>query len=182
MKPPNDHGFGRLVGTRRQRRAYIDQANPEAVTEIEGLQLLRGHVGLPAAATHSGDGGRHTARERVMAKRRASALSAPQPEAKLVASAPAETKYCTGCQTHHPRSAFLVSRFTPDRLTDNCLAAIRRIAERDRLARERRLQELEAKRSQATNGRRVGLKRSAPAKRARARGRGRGKNDATDEY
>ena len=118
-----------------------------------------------------------------MAKRRASALlNAKSEAAKLVAPASAETKYCTGCETHHPRSAFLPSRFTSDQLTDKCLAAIRRIAERDRLARERRLQELEAKRSQATNGRRVGLKRSAPAKRARARGRGRGKNDATDEY
>jgi integrase len=40
-RPPNDHGFGRLVGTRRQRRAYIDQANPEAVTEIEGTARRR---------------------------------------------------------------------------------------------------------------------------------------------
>jgi hypothetical protein len=79
-----------------------------------------------------------------MAKRRASALSAAQPEVKLVAPASAETKYCTGCETHHPRSAFLPSRFTTDQLTDNCLAAIRRTAERDRLAREKRLAEIEA--------------------------------------
>ena len=85
-----------------------------------------------------------------MAKRRASALLNAKSEAKLVAPALAEIKYCTDCQTHHPRSAFLVSCFTPDQLTDKCLASIRRIAERDRLARERRLQELEAKRSPAT--------------------------------
>src|SRR5439155_1861083 len=66
-------------------------------------------------------------------------------EPKLTAPASAETKYCTGCQTHHSRSAFLVSRFTPDGLTDSCLAAIRRTAERDRLAREKRLAELQSK-------------------------------------
>ena len=63
--------------------------------------------------------------------------------------ASAEKKYCTGCHTDHPRGAFLVSVFTPDQLTDSCLVAIRQTAERDRLARERQLQELEAKRSPA---------------------------------
>jgi hypothetical protein len=79
-----------------------------------------------------------------MAKRRASALSIAQPEAKLVASAPAETKYCAGCLTHAAHS-----RFTSDQLTDSCREAIWRTAVRDCLARERRLQELEATRSTA---------------------------------
>jgi hypothetical protein len=81
-----------------------------------------------------------------MAKRRASALSIAQPEAKITAPATAiQSKFCVGCQTQHQLSAFLPSRFTVDGLTDKCPGSIRKAAERDRLAREKRQQELEAK-------------------------------------
>jgi hypothetical protein len=57
----------------------------------------------------------------------------------------ARTKLCTGCNEHHPLEAFLSSAFTPDKLTDKCLPAIRRAAQQDREARERRLAEVQAK-------------------------------------
>jgi hypothetical protein len=79
-----------------------------------------------------------------MAKRRRASTLRKEPEAKIVEPAPAE-KYCTGCQAHHPLSAFLNSAFTRDKLTDSCRNAIWRTAKRDREAREKRLAELEAK-------------------------------------
>jgi hypothetical protein len=81
------------------------------------------------------------------ARCRAAALAIDEP--KIIAPAPVE-KWCGGCNAHHPVTAFVRSNFTADGLTDNCLASIRRTAERDRLAREKRLAELEAETSPAT--------------------------------
>jgi hypothetical protein len=53
-------------------------------------------------------------------------------------------KYCSGCASHHEISAFLPSQFTSDGWTDVCLASIRHAAQRDREARERRLEEAKA--------------------------------------
>ena len=80
------------------------------------------------------------------AKRRAAALAIDKP--KIIAPASVE-KWCGDCNTHHPVAAFLRSSFTADGLNDICLASVRRTAERNRLTREMRLQELEAKRSPA---------------------------------
>jgi hypothetical protein len=75
-----------------------------------------------------------------MSKRRAALAIA---EVKIIEPQPAK-KFCSYCRSYHRGSAFLGSRFRADGLTDKCFAAIRKIAERDRLAREKRRAKLDS--------------------------------------